>query len=56
MVKNLPVHSGAIGDMIPGSRRSLEEEMATHCSILTWEVSRTEEPGLLWDYKEWDKT
>ena len=23
----------------------LEEEMATHSSILAWEVSRTEEPG-----------
>ena len=23
----------------------LEEEMATHCSILAWEISRTEEPG-----------
>ena len=23
----------------------LEEEMATHSSILTWEIPRTEEPG-----------
>ena len=23
----------------------LEEEMATHSSILAWEISRTEEPG-----------
>ena len=30
---------------IPGSRRSLEKEMATHSSILTWETLWTEEPG-----------
>ena len=24
---------------------SLEEEMATHCSILAWEIPWTEEPG-----------
>ena len=26
---------------------SPEEEMATHSSILAWETSRTEEPGML---------
>jgi len=30
---------------ISASGRSLEEEMATHFSILTWEIPRTEEPG-----------
>ena len=25
----------------------LEEEMATHCSILAWEIPWTEEPGRL---------
>ena len=30
---------------IPGSRRSLEEEMLTHSSILRWETPWTEEPG-----------
>ena len=25
----------------------LEKEMATHSSILAWEISRTEEPGQL---------
>ena len=30
---------------IPGSGRSLEEEMATHSSILAWEIPCTEEPG-----------
>ena len=36
--------SSALGS-IPGSGRSpLEGEMATHSSILTWEVPWTEEP------------
>ena len=30
---------------IPGSGRSLEKEMTTHCSILTWEIPWTEESG-----------
>ena len=44
MVKNLPaaqemwVQSLAQAD-------SLEKEMATHSSILAWEIPRTEEPG-----------
>ena len=32
-------------DSIPGSGRSLEKEMATHCSILAWEIPWTQEPG-----------
>ena len=36
------------GSSVPGSGRSLEEEMATHSSILAWEIPRTEEPGGLW--------
>ena len=28
-----------------GSGRSLEKEMATHSSILTWRIPWTEEPG-----------
>ena len=31
--------------LIPGSGRSLQEEMATHSSILAWEIPRIEEPG-----------
>ena len=31
--------------LIPGSGRSLEKEMATHSSILAWEISWMEEPG-----------
>ena len=44
MVKNLPTNAGDVGS-IPGSRRSMEEEMANRCSILAWEIPRTEEPG-----------
>ena len=44
--------------MIPGSGSPLEEEMATHCSILAWKIPWTEEPGGLhpWGYKELDMT
>ena len=47
MVKNLPANPGdAVGTgSIPESVRSLEEEMATHLSILAWEIPWTEEPG-----------
>ena len=34
----------------------LEEEMATHSSILVWEIPWTEEPGVLqsmWSQKSW---
>ena len=43
VVKNLPPNVGDV-DLIPGSGRSLEKEMATHCSILAWEVPWTNEP------------
>ena len=39
-------HAGDPGS-IPGSRRSLEEGMATHSNIFAWRISRTEEPGRL---------
>ena len=43
VVKNLPTDARDIGDI---SREDpLEEGMATHCSILVWEISWTEEPG-----------
>ena len=35
---------GVLGS-VPGSGRTLEEEMAAHSSILTWEMPWTEEPG-----------
>ena len=44
MVKNLSANAGDLG-LILGLRRSLEKEMATHSSILTWEIPWTEEPG-----------
>ena len=31
-----------------GRQDPLEKEMATHSSILAWEISWTEEPGGLW--------
>ena len=47
LVKKLPANAGDIRDeaSIPGSGRSLEEEMAPHSSILAWEIPWTEEPG-----------
>ena len=41
--------SASVDDMglIPGSRRSLEKEMATHSSIPAWVVLWTEKPGEL---------
>ena len=49
MVKNLPANSGDIKDAGRplGWEDSLEKEMATHSSILTWRILWTEEPGRL---------
>ena len=44
MIKNPPTDARDTG-LIPGSGRSLEWEMATHSSILAWEIPGTEEPG-----------
>ena len=41
--ENRPVQTRDAGS-IPGLGRSLEKEMATHSSILAWEIPRTEEP------------
>ena len=41
-LKNLPANAGDAGS-IPESGRSPGEEMATHSSILAWEVPWTEE-------------
>ena len=43
MVKNLPVNERDPG-LIPGED-PLEEEMATHSSILAWRIPWTEVPG-----------
>ena len=57
VVKNLPANTGDKGS-IPGSGRSPtpEKEMATHSSILAWEISWIEQPGGLQSkgYKESD--
>ena len=47
MVKNLPVNAQDIGNAVQSLDREdpLEEEMATHSSILAWEISWTEGPG-----------
>ena len=47
MVKNLPAYAEDLRDTdsIPGLGDSLEEGMATHCSIFAWRIPRTEEPG-----------
>ena len=40
MVKNLPANAGDAGDRgsVPGWKDPLEQEMATHSSILVWEI------------------
>ena len=46
VVKNLPAKAGAAGDTGSVSWEDpLEEEMATHSSILAWKILWTEEPG-----------
>ena len=49
VVKNLPANAGDVSgiDLIPGLGRSLKDGMATHSSILPWEIPWTEEPGRL---------
>ena len=48
VVKNLSASAGDAG-LIPalGQEDPLEEEMATHSSILAWRIVWTEEPGRL---------
>ena len=59
LVKKLPANAGDIGDtgLILGWEDPLEKEMATHYSILAWEIPWTEEPGglNLWSCKESDR-
>ena len=44
LVKNLPVMQET--QVLPGlGRDPLEKEMATHSSILAWEIPLIEEPG-----------
>ena len=44
LVKNLPAMQETWVQSL-GWEDSLEKEMATHSSILAWEIPRTEEPG-----------
>ena len=52
MVKNPPANARDTGS-IPGLGRPLEGEMASHSSILAWEIPWTEEPSGLcpWGHK-----
>ena len=43
-MKNPSPNAGDTGS-IPGSGRSLEKEIATHSSIIAWEIPWIEEPG-----------
>ena len=45
-----PANTGDARDTrsIPGVEDPLEEEMATHFSVLAWEIPWTEESGRLW--------
>ena len=45
-VKNMPAKAGVTGNagLILGLGDSLEEEMATHSSILVWEIPWKEKP------------
>ena len=47
VVKNPPANAGDIRDKVRslGQEDPLTEEMATHSSILAWEIPWTEEPG-----------
>ena len=47
MVKNPPAKQETVV-LILDQEDPLEKEMATHSSILAWEIPRTEKPGGLW--------
>ena len=46
VVKNPPANAGD-ASLISKSGRSLEREMATHSSVLAWEIPWTKEPDRL---------
>ena len=46
MVKNLPAIQETLVRFL-GQEGPLEEEMATHSSVLAWRIPWTEEPGRL---------
>ena len=45
VVKNRPANTGDISQGFDPWEDPLEDEMATHSSILTWRIPWTEEPG-----------
>ena len=47
MVKNLSANAGDMGSWVQslGQEDPLEKEMATHSSILPWEIPWTEDSG-----------
>ena len=47
LVKNLPAIQADSWVRLRGWEDPLEKEMATHSSILAWEIPWTEEPGRL---------
>ena len=49
LVKNPPSNAGDTGTQVwsLGRENPLEKEMATHTSILAWEIPWTKEPGRL---------
>ena len=49
MVKNPPATAGDVQSF--GQEDRLEKEMATHSSILAWEILWTEEPGWGMSYR-----
>ena len=44
MINDPPTNAGNVG-LIPGSKGAVEKAMATHSSILAWQIPWTEEPG-----------
>ena len=54
VVKNPPAYARDSGS-IPGLGESLEKEMATHSSILTWEIPQSLVATTHRVAKEWDK-
>ena len=46
MIENPPANAGVAVRFL-GQEDAPKKEMASHCSILTWEIPWTEEPGRL---------
>ena len=44
-VKNLPVNAEDASSVLGSGGDPLEKEMATHSSILAWDIPWTEQPG-----------